>query len=163
MLKRVLQLRANAAGERKDAFDIIGQFMQEYNHQLIVFREETNRKGIPQLPVPDNACIRLDLKWDAKHPVLPGSRIYINTGILAKWLMRTKDTPRRLAAELKDAGALIRERDRVSMYKGCGRENPGQAHCMILDAMHPRFAQSFTSASATPQTAPALAILQGGA
>jgi hypothetical protein len=47
------------------------------------------------------------------------------------------------------------------MYKGCQRDNPGQAFCITINLNHPRFVDALTSPKARPQSAVTLAVLGG--
>jgi hypothetical protein len=55
-------------------------------------------------------------------------------------------------------GAAKLTSHRVTMYKGCQKANPGQAHCLIIDLTHPRMAAVLTG-KPIPVTSPAAAIL----
>jgi|GEM_PF-4762036 len=167
LLKVVEGSRASAAQQKLDAFDVIGQFLQEHNDQLIECREEYDAQGRNpekvQFPIPDKAVARLKIVYDSANPVMPGSALAINTVSLKKWLQRSRDNMQRVSDELGAAGALLHTRERVTLFKGCSRANPGQAICMIVNMHHPRFQAALTSAKARPLSPVALSILQGGA
>ena len=161
----VEQYRQKAEDSRQDAFDIVGQFLQEFNDQLIECKEEYSAGGknpeSVQFPVPDKAVARLKVVYDGANPVLPGSTIAINHASFKKWLSKTKDSMQRVTDELRNSGALIAERERVTLFKGCQKSNPGQAFCMVVNLNHPRFIEALTSPKARPQSAVTLAVLSG--
>jgi hypothetical protein len=163
LCRTVEQYRAASEAGRQDAFDIIGQFLQEHNDQLIECKEEysSNAKNpeVVQFPVPDRAVARMKLVHDTTSPVLPGSALSINHVTFKKWLMRSKDSITRVTDELEDAGALISARERVTLFKGCQKGNPGQAFCMVVNLNHPRFIEAITAPRARPQSAVTLAVL----
>jgi hypothetical protein len=148
-----------------DVFDIIGQFLQEHNDQIIEAREQYHstaaRAEAVQFPVPDKAVARIKLVYDDKTPVMPGSAIMINVVALKKWLSRRRDSLTRVNDELLMQGALISPRQRITMFKGCQRNNPGQAPCVIINANHPRFADALTSTKSRVSTV-SLQVLKGG-
>ena len=162
MLARVVELRNQHIITTTDGFDIIGQFMQEYNHQIIVSRKENVPGGQPkiQIPTPENASIRLDILYDNHTAVLKGSVLYINASTLRSWLRRNKDSMERLLAELHAMGALLARNQRVTMFKGCQMINPGQAYCIAIDLTHPRMAVTLNGSRPIPITSPAAAVLQ---
>jgi hypothetical protein len=146
-------------------FDIIGQFLQEHNDQIIEAREQYHSTAAKaeavQFPVPDKAVARIKLVYDDKTPVMPGSAIMINVVALKKWLSRRRDSLTRVNDELLMQGALISPRQRITMFKGCQRNNPGQAPCVIINANHPRFADALTSTKSRVSTV-SLQVLKGG-
>jgi hypothetical protein len=163
LIDHVETFRQGTLDNRQDVFDIIGQFLQEHNDQMIEVTEVygSGKEQVRQ-PAPDRAVVRVKIVYDSNTPVMPGSVIAINHTMLKKWLQRTKDSVERLTRELDQATALIAARERVTMFKGCANRNPGQAHCVIINANHPRFAAALTSTTARPQSPVALAVLQGG-
>lgn len=166
LCKQVKKYRDKAEQERADAFDIIGQFLQEHNDRLVVCREQyvtPPAKGNEnvQFPVPDLAVARIKVVYDTSNPVMPGSQLAINTARLREWLRKTRDSIDRVVDELLVEGALISARDRVTIYKGCQRENPGQAMCVIINLTHPRFMDALTATKARPGTGVVMSILHG--
>lgn len=162
LLDTVVRVRKDQEENRQDVFDIIGQYLQENNDKLIECSEEYGSgKEVVRQPAPETAVARIKVVYDKTTPVLPGSVIAINSGAFKKWLARTKDGIDRVSYELQEAGALISSRERVTMFKGVKDRNPGQAHCLIINANHPRFAQALTGSTARPQSPTALAILTG--
>ena len=159
------QYRQEAESNRQDAFDIIGQFLQEHNDQLIECKEEYAAGGkgqeSVQFPVPDKAVARIKVVHDAANPVMPGSSIAINQAALKKWLLKTRDSLDRITSELESSGALIAQRERVTLFKGCHKSNPGQAFCVVVNLNHPRFIEAITSPRARPQSPISLAVLHG--
>ena len=165
MLDRVVQLRVRAKNETLDAFDILGQFLQENHDALILAREEyapggKGRENV-QYPLPQRAVARLNVVYDSANPVMPGSKLIINQIALKKWLAKSRDSLQRITGELQVAGAMIADRERVTLYKGCQNDNPGQAICLVLNANHPRFAGAITGAKAH-QTSPVTLAIVGG-
>jgi hypothetical protein len=170
ILDRVMALRYQAVKNRLDAFDIIGQFLQEHNDRLLVATEEAvpgvapgKGKESVQYPLPLNAVARMTTVYDANNPVLPGSRMAINSAILKRWLARMKDSLDRIVAELDAGGALMQSGDhiRVTMYKGCHGANPGQAYCIMLNMNHPRFSGALTATKSYQPSQVALALVAG--
>jgi hypothetical protein len=165
MLDRIVALRAHAVASASDAFDTIGQFLQEHADMLLVASEEYIQGGkgkeVPQYPLPMKAVARMTLVFDAQNPVLPGSRMAINTVILKRWLTRSKDSLDRITEELGAAGALVSVNQRVTIYKGCHGQNPAQAWCLVLNMNHPRFAQAITGAKSYQPSPVALSMVAG--
>jgi hypothetical protein len=101
--------------------------------------------------------------YDANNPVLPGSRMAINSAILKRWLARSKDSLDRITAELESSNALMQSGGhiRVTMYKGCHGANPGQAFCIMLNMNHPRFSDAHTAVKSYQPSQVALALVNG--
>jgi hypothetical protein len=158
MIAEMIASRDYNLAVKQDAVDIIGQFMQEHNHQLIVSRREVGKPEQVQFPVPDVACMRMEVIYDAKNAVLPGSTLAINNTIFKAWLRRTRDSLGRMTTELEEMKALAETNHRVTIYKGCQKQNPGQAFCLILDLTHPRMA-AVLSGRPIALTSPAAAVL----
>ena len=164
LLDHVEQFRKSAEVHKQDVFDVIGQFLQEHNDQLIEVTELYGSDKEQVMAVtPLKAVARLKVVYDQNTPVMPGSMLAINYNALRKWLSRTKDGVDRLVRELAKEGALIAERDRITMFKGCHGRNPGQAHCVVVNLNHPRFVAALTSSTAKIPSPVALAVLRGGA
>lgn len=163
LINHVVDFRKKSVENKLDVFDIVGQFLQEHNDRLIEVTEVygSGKEQVRQ-PAPERAVARLKVVYDSNTPVMPGSLIAINITLLKQWLARSRDAVDRLVRELEDNGALIAARERVTMFKGCSNRNPGQAHCLIINANHPRFAAALTSNSFRAQSPVALAVLQGG-
>jgi Domain of unknown function (DUF927) len=165
LLNRVVELRDQASKAAHDAFDVIGQFLQEHNDMLLVASEEYVQSGkskeVVQYPLPLKAVARLTLVYDHQNPVLPGSRLAINAQLLKRWLSKGRDSLDRLLAELAAAGAVIQTNHRVTIYKGCPGTNPAQTFCLVLNMNHPRFAQAFTGAKSYQPSQVALALVNG--
>lgn len=160
MLQRVIELRKALVIDQHDAIDIVGQFLQEYNHEIIVARTELGHDQKVQFPVPDNASIRIDILYDMKTAVLPGSVLYVNSPLFKRWLMRNKDSFARVTTELDAMGTLLNRNQRVSMFKGCQKPNPGQTFCLAIDLTHPRMAVALNGGKPVAITSPAGAVLQ---
>lgn len=152
--------RSWEAANKTDVFDTIGQFLAEHNDQIVEAREKYG-SGVEQvtMPAPERAVARTKIVYDAATPVMPGSTIAINAETLRKWLKIKRDGTDRIERELEDAGALVRRRERVTMFKGCPKHAPGQAQCIIINLNHPRFIDSLTGTSARPQSKTVLAVL----
>jgi hypothetical protein len=158
-----IKARKDAESSKQDVFDTVGQFLQEFNDQLIEVTElYGSGKEQVRVPAPERAVARLKVVYDSNTPVMPGSSLAINLTALKKWLSKTRDGADRLIRELESNGALISARERVTIFKGCQNRNPGQAHCLIVNINHPRFVDALTSTSARLQSPVALAVLQGG-
>lgn len=164
LLDHVLRFRQSAIDNRQDVFDIVGQFLQEHNDQLIEVTE-TYGSGKEQvrIPAPERAVARIKVVSDGTVPVMPGSQLAINLATFKKWLGKSRDAIDRVLRELHASGALISPRERVTMFKGCMNRNPGQAHCVIININHPRFIDALTGTNARAQSPVTLAVLQGGA
>jgi len=159
ILQSVLRMRSNAHVVTKDAFDIIGQFMQEHNDQLITTRKVGSGSEQVQFPVPQVACMRMEMILDNAGVLQPGSRLAINNAVFKSWLRRTRDSLDRVTNELQAMGGALTANHRVTIYKGCQTGNPGQAHCLIVDLMHPRLAFALTGRPVSI-TNPSAAVLQ---
>jgi hypothetical protein len=158
-----IKARKDAESSKQDVFDTVGQFLQEFNDQLIEVTEVYGSgKEQVRIPAPERAVARLKVVYDSNTPVMPGSVLAVNLTTLKKWLSKTRDGVDRLTRELEANGALISARERVTIFKGCQNRNPGQAHCLIVNINHPRFVDALTSTSARLQSPVALAVLQGG-
>ena len=161
----ILQVEATRQREiehRVDVFDTIGQFLAEHNDQIVDCREKygSNVEQVT-LPAPERAVARVKVVHDANNPVMPGSLVAINAEKLRQWLKIKRDGMDRLERQLEDEGALIRRRDRVTMFKGCPKHAPGQAQCIIISLNHPRFIDSLTGTASRSQSKTILAVLGG--
>lgn len=164
LLEHVMSFRKEQADSRQDVFDVVGQYLQENNDKLIEVTEEYGSgKENVRHPAPDVAVARVKVVYDKANLVMPGSHIAINSVLFKKWLGRSKDGVDRVIHELRDEAALISARERVTMFKGVKDRNPGQAHCILINAAHPRFIQALSGTSARIQSPVALAVLTGGA
>lgn len=159
----VKKARKDSEDSKQDVFDTLGQFLQEHNDQLIEVTEVYgSAKEQVRIPAPEKAVARIKVVYDSNTPVMPGSVLAINQTAFKKWLAKSRDGIDRIVRELHDNGALIAERERITMFKGCSNRNPGQAHCLVVNINHPRFVDALTSTSARLQSSVALAVLQGG-
>jgi hypothetical protein len=162
---RILELRRIRAGAMIDCFDTIGQFLSEFNNQLVVVKTDTsvpNSKPVTQMPIPDLAVARVEINQDKKGVMLPGSKLMINVARLREWAKKSQEDINNVTHALGKAGVMLKEKERVTMYKGTHHNNPGQTQCMVLDLMHPRFAAVLSSSTAILPTNPMLAVVQGG-
>lgn len=164
LIDHVTQFRKSSIDNKQDIFDIVGQFLQEHNDQLIEVTETygSNKEQV-RVPAPERAVARIKIVSDSTNPVMPGSHLAINMTVLKKWLGKNRDAIDRVLRELHANGALISPRERVTMFKGCLNRNPGQAHCVVLNINHPRFIDALTGTTARAQSPVTLAVLQGGA
>jgi hypothetical protein len=115
------------------------------------------------MPAPERAVARVKIVYDDKNPIMPGSQVAINAEKLRSWLKMKRDGLDRIERELEDENALLRRRDRVTMFKGCPKHAPGQMQCMIVNLNHPRFVDSLTGTTARAQSKITLAVLGAAA
>ncbi len=164
LIDHVKKTRQHAVDSKVDVFDIVGQFLAEHNDQLVECKEKYG-SGVEQvtLPAPERAVARVKIVHDDKNPVLPGSCVSINAERLRQWLKTKRDGLDRIERELEDENALIRRRERVTMFKGCPKHAPGQMQCLIVNLNHPRFIDSLTGTSSRAQSKIALAVLGAAA
>ncbi|MFM6959536.1 MAG: DUF927 domain-containing protein [Schleiferiaceae bacterium] len=162
LLAHVRSSRAWEEAHKVDVFDTIGQFFAEHNDQIVEARCKygTDNEQVT-MPAPERAVARVKLVYDATTPVMPGSVVAINAEKLRQWLKLKRDGLDRIERALEDEGALIRRRERVTMFKGCPKHAPGQAQCIIINLNHPRFVDSLTGTSSRPQSPITLAVLNG--
>jgi hypothetical protein len=113
------------------------------------------------MPPPTTAVAREKIIYDANNNILKGSYVAINIAMLKRWLQRTRDGIDRVTRELRDMGALISERERVTLFKGCPGHNPGQAFCIMVDLTHPRFLDGLDGSEAVKNSTVLKAILGG--
>lgn len=162
LLDHVASFRKHEEDNREDVFDTIGQFLQEHNDQLIEVTEEYGSgKKVVRHPAPERAVARIEVVYDKNNVVMPGSILCLNSASFKRWLSRARDGIDRVVHELRDEGALVDSRARVTMFKGVKDRNPGQAHCVVININHPRFVQALTGTSAKTQSPIALSVLQG--
>lgn len=164
LIEHVKKTRQFAIDSKVDVFDIIGQFLAEHNDQLVECKEKYG-SGVEQvtLPAPERAVARVKVVYDDKTTIMPGSCIAINADRLRQWLKTKRDGLDRIERELDDESALIRHRERVTMFKGCPKHAPGQMQCLIVNLNHPRFIDSLTGTSARAQSKISLAVLGAAA
>jgi len=145
-----------------DAIDTLGQFLQEHNDEIIhSSQQQGSQKENVQMPPPTTAVAREKIIYDANNNILKGSYVAINIAMLKRWLQRTRDGIDRVTRELRDMGALISERERVTLFKGCPGHNPGQAFCIMVDLTHPRFLDGLDGSEAVKNSTVLKAILGG--
>ena len=164
LIEHVKKTRQFAIDSKVDVFDIIGQFLAEHNDQLVECKEKYG-SGVEQvtLPAPERAVARVKVVYDDKTTIMPGSCISINADRLRQWLKTKRDGLDRIERELEDESALLRRRERVTMFKGCPKHAPGQMQCLIVNLNHPRFIDSLTGTSARAQSKITLAVLGAAA
>lgn len=142
LLKVIKSLRQDAKEAQSDALDVIGQFMQQYNDQMISVKQRYKSSEKPVLTdydVPKKAIMRIERMYDDSNPIMPGSMLAINKAAFSKYLVNNNDALDRIIRELQDMGALIDANKRVTMFKNCPGRNPGQAWCIIVNVNHQRF------------------------
>ena len=164
LIEHVKKTRQFAIDSKTDVFDIIGQFLAEHNDQLVECKEKYG-SGVEQvtLPAPERAVARVKIVYDDKTTVMPGSSVSINADRLRQWLKTKRDGLDRIERELEDESALLRRRERVTMFKGCPKHAPGQMQCLIVNLNHPRFIDSLTGTSSRAQSKITLAVLGAAA
>lgn len=164
VLDTVQSYRQWEVSNKVDVFDTIGQFLAEHNDQIVEAKEKygTATEQVT-MPAPERAVARVKMVYDDKNPVMPGSVIAINAEKLRLWLRQKRDGMDRIERALETEGALVRRRERVTMFKGCPKHAPGQAQCLIVNLAHPRFADTLMGSSSRPQSKVTLAVLQGAA
>lgn len=164
MLENVLRLRKATRDSHIDAIDVIGQFMQEYNDQIIEVTQEYGVKDAKPhvtLPAPLKAVMRAHYVYDKGQPIMPGSSLAINKSVFRQYLKAHNDAEDRVIRELAEAGALLAERERVTMFKNCRGRNPGQAWCIMVNLNHPRFVSALSGSEFKKQSSVTLAVLDG--
>ncbi len=160
LIAHIKKTRQFAIDHKTDVFDIVGQFLAEHNDQIVECKEKYG-SGVEQvtMPAPERAVARVKIVYDDKNPIMPGSQVAINAEKLRSWLKIKRDGLDRIERELEDENALLRRRDRVTMFKGCPKHAPGQMQCMIVNLNHPRFVDSLTGTTARAQSKITLAVL----
>lgn len=141
----VMDLRKDTEEAKSDALDVVGQFMQQYNDQIISVKQRYNSDEKPVLTdydVPKKAVMRIERMYDEDHPIMPGSTLAINKAAFTKFLSQNNDATDRIMRELREMGALLSANKRVTMFKNCPGRNPGQAWCIIVNLNHQRFVDS---------------------
>lgn len=161
LLDRVKSARQLAEDNKVDVFDTIGQFLAEHNDQLVECKEKYS-SAVEQvvLPAPERAVARVKIVYDATTPIMPGSCVSIGVERLRGWLKYKNDGLDRIERALEAEGALIKRRERVTLFKGCPKHAPGQMQCIVVNLNHPRFVESLTGTSSRPQSKITLAVLQ---
>lgn len=164
MIECVEGLRDDTEKAKVDALDVVGQFMQQYNDQIISVTRQYGKDGKPQVqhPVPAKACMRAEFVYDNNNPIMPGSTLAINRSAFKKYLKDTNDAEDRVLRELREMGALSKTNHRVTLYKNCaGVSNPGQAYCIIVNLNHPRFINAVSGTKLKKQSDLTVVMLQG--
>jgi len=162
LIERVKATRQLAEDNKVDVFDTIGQFLAEHNDQLVECKEKYG-SGVEQvvLPAPERAVARVKIVYDKTNPIMPGSVVSIGAEKLRMWLRQKRDGLDRIERELDNEGALLKRRERITLFKGCPKHAPGQMQCVVLNLNHPRFVESLTGTNSRPQSKITLAVLQG--
>ena len=162
LLTTVQSYRQWEIANKVDVFDTIGQFLAEHNDQIVEAKEKygTTVEQVT-MPAPERAVARVKIVYDDKTPIMPGSMIAINAEKLRMWLRQKRDGMDRIERALEDENALLRRRERITMFKGCPKHAPGQAQCILINLAHPRFADTLLGSSSRPQSKVTLAVLQG--
>jgi len=164
LIAHIKRTRQFTIDHKTDVFDVVGQFLAEHNDQLVECKEKYG-SGVEQvtLPAPERAVARVKIVYDDKNPIMPGSQVAINAEKFRSWLKIKRDGLDRIERELENENALLRRRDRVTMFKGCPKHAPGQMQCMIVNLNHPRFVDSLTGTTARAQSKISLAVLGAAA
>jgi hypothetical protein len=160
LIERVKATRQLAEDNKVDVFDTIGQFLAEHNDQLVECKEKY-ASGVEQvvLPAPERAVARVRIVYDATTQIMPGSCVSISAERLRTWLKHKNDGLDRIERALENEGALIKRRERITLFKGCPKHAPGQMQCVVLNLNHPRFIESLTGTNSRPQSKVTLAVL----
>lgn len=162
LLTHISTTRKWEEDHRVDVFDTIGQFFAEHNDQIVESRCKYGSDAEQvTMPSPERAVARVKIVYDTNSPVMPGSIVAINAEKLRQWLKLKRDGMDRIERALEEEGALIRRRERVTMFKGCPKHSPGQAQCIVLNLNHPRFVESLTGNSSRVQSKITIAVLGG--
>ena len=125
-----------------DAIDVIGQFMHEKNDKRVEAYKEygANNKFKARMPAPMKAAVRQEIVTDKNGNLMPGSLLAISKAEFRRFLRDTNDAEDRILRELESMGALIDGNRRIAMFKSCQGRNPTQVWCIIVNLLHPRFA-----------------------
>ena len=162
LLSHIRATRQWEEDHKIDIFDTIGQFLAEHNDQIVEARCKYGSDAEQvTMPAPERAVARVKVVYDTNNPVMPGSIVAVNAEKLRTWLKLKRDGLDRVERALDDEGALVRRRERITMFKGCPKHAPGQAQCVIINLNHPRFVESLTGNSSRPQSPITLAVLNG--
>ena len=163
MLDNVKRLRKNTVDAKVDAIDVIGQFMQQFNDQIIEVTRPYGPEGKNTVrePAPMKAVMRSEYVYDDNNPIMPGSTLAINRALFKKFVKDNNDAEDRILRELSNMGALVDSNHRVTMFKNCRGRNPGQAWCILVNLNHPRFIDSLAGADMKKQSSVSLALLHG--
>jgi hypothetical protein len=165
-LQELVSIRDGVIANTADVFDIMGEFLLEHNAMLVEYKENKDipaSKGVVRLPAPDSAVARIEIAFTQKDP-FAGGRIAISKPAFKKWLARKGSDLTKFVADLQASGALVADNERVSLFKGCDKANPGQVYCIVVDILHHRIRAVLDASKAqgTP-SGPRMAVLQGGA
>jgi hypothetical protein len=123
--------------------------------------DKGDNKESVRMPPPDVAVVRIKIIHDSNGDLAKGSYIALNLASFKRWLSYSRDGVDRITRELDEAGALIKARERVTMYKGCPGRNPGQAYCVLIDLTHARYADGLIGTQAIKNSQVTEAILGG--
>lgn len=150
--------KANAV----DAIDIVNEFLREYNDEIVnTSMLDTDAKESIKFPVPTKAIARTKVIVDSTGKIKQGSYIAVNIASFKKWLSKHKDGVDRVAQELAEMGALISNRERITLFKGCPNANPGQAYCLMINLAHQRYTDTIQGDEAVKHSKVISAILGG--
>lgn len=164
LLDHTVKSRGAAATRKVSVFDVLGQFLQEHNDKLVhCYEVYGTKKEEVQHPAPDKGVARLKRVYDEKNPILPGSWLAINSAVFRKWLKGNGNAIDNIERELTKAGLLLSNKERVTMFKGYPKVNPGQANCHVINMNHQWFIDGMTGTSSKPQSKVLLSVLQGEA
>ena len=163
MLDTVAKLRKDTVEAKVDAIDVIGQFMQQYNDQIIEDTQLYGKDGKPLVrePAPIKAVMRAHFVYDSNNPIMPGSTLAINRAAFKKFVRDNNDAEDRIIRELTNMGALVAANTRVTMFAQCRGRNPSQTWCILVNLNHPRFTQTLVGTDLKRQSTVSLALLNG--
>ena len=150
------------AAHAVDAIDIINEFLREHNNEIVIsYENDGDTKESIKFPVPERAVARIKTIYDANGNLRQGSYVAVNIAAFKQWLARTKDGVDRVCHELRELNALIHERERVTLFKGCPNTNPSQAYCIMVNLTHQRYVDALTGENAVKNSKVLQAILGG--
>lgn len=165
VLTQIENLRARRVATRRDCFDSIEQFLTEHQRCILTVHEDrttTVSKQVAQSPYPQEVYVRVEIVSAQGQPTPgAGSRLIINIPRLRKWANDQEDFSG-LVSQLKDAGAVLKEKERVTLNKGVIGVSPVQPQCLVLDLCHPALATGLSGSKPVAPTNATFAILQGG-
>lgn len=145
-----------------DAIDIVNEYLREYNDQIVrTSMKDGDTKETIKFPVPDKAVARTKVIYDDNGNVKQGSYVAINIATFKKWLSKQKDGVDRVSDELIELNALIKKRERITLFKGCPDSNPGQAYCLLVNLAHQRYIDAMSGNEAVKHSKVVAAILGG--
>jgi hypothetical protein len=151
LLQVVTKSRELNEAAKVDAIDVINQFLHENNREIIEAYKNYGEKDFKaRMPAPEEAIARQEIVTDSSGNLMPGSVMYISKPALRKYLRSTNDAEDRIMRELEDMGALANPSKRIAMFRNCQGRKPGQVWCVVINLMHPRYADVFAELDGKP-------------